>query len=545
MKKELAESYIDQFPDIPEKMRNKAWQELEHFILFDREGNARCTRCGHEFKIDRSLYRHCDKTERRLTQKKICPGSDRIPTEEQCPNCRKWENLIDVTKRFSGKTTESAANVAFFLAGKDKNLYVRCFYIDIRFKHGQLSPVVCRQEMQRYVFTPRGSARYGPGWCWIDYGSYFRKSYNSNEWTVRTKMTAPNYGISAYYMGDTDIGLENIKKTWLQYSMANEYGKQSNCYIYSYLNFYRTHRGAEKLIKCGFLKFVRSAVEDRDTARLIDWKQSELTKMLGFTKKELDFARKAPDKLADCIKAKKIFPKLPVEDALKNCESFNNSNGRGWSDNIVYILDAVPDANIMKIGKYLKKNGISAVLYKDYIYFCKKLKYDLTDKVILYPPHFFEAHDRANSACQAVRDEEAARENELKMKKFEQLKKQRKKLEFEFEDLVIIQPQSAAEIVNEGKMLSHCVGGYAQQHLEGKTNILFIRKKSTLQTPYFTIEVTKELDIKQCHGYKNEQKRQGRKPDKIKRLETAYQEYLDKLKKSENNSVRQKVRITA
>ena len=56
------------------------------------------------------------------------------------------------------------------------------------------------------------------------------------------------------------------------------------------------------------------------------------------------------------------------------------------------------------------------------------------------------------------------------------------------------------EIISEGQALQHCVGGYAERHAEGKTTILFIRRKDNLDTPYYTLEIDdKTKHIKQYH----------------------------------------------
>ena len=54
----------------------------------------------------------------------------------------------------------------------------------------------------------------------------------------------------------------------------------------------------------------------------------------------------------------------------------------------------------------------------------------------------------------------------------------------------------------EGKLLCHCVGGYAKDHAAGKTSILFIRKIAEPEIPFFTLEY-KDGKVNQNRGYKN------------------------------------------
>ena len=82
-----------------------------------------------------------------------------------------------------------------------------------------------------------------------------------------------------------------------------------------------------------------------------------------------------------------------------------------------------------------------------------------------------------------------------------------KKYSFALGELRVVIPVSSAEIVQEGKTLHHCVGGYAARHIEGKTTILFIRKRRTPGRSFLTVELYEErgkVKIRQVHGYRNE-----------------------------------------
>ena len=72
-------------------------------------------------------------------------------------------------------------------------------------------------------------------------------------------------------------------------------------------------------------------------------------------------------------------------------------------------------------------------------------------------------------------------------------------------EMKIVVPVNAEDIEREGKRLRHCVGGYAQRHIEGKTTILFLRQADRPEHRYVTIEINDAyFDIRQVHGYKNE-----------------------------------------
>ena len=74
------------------------------------------------------------------------------------------------------------------------------------------------------------------------------------------------------------------------------------------------------------------------------------------------------------------------------------------------------------------------------------------------------------------------------------------KYEYEGENFVAIIPKKAVELVVEGIELHHCVGSYVGRVASGVTNIMFIRKSSDLEKPFFTVEISKTGVIEQIHG---------------------------------------------
>lgn len=68
--------------------------------------------------------------------------------------------------------------------------------------------------------------------------------------------------------------------------------------------------------------------------------------------------------------------------------------------------------------------------------------------------------------------------------------------------LVIVVPKTSKEIEEEGKRLHHCVANYISKVIDGKTLILFLRKKETIDIPFRTLE-WRDGEFKQCQGYGN------------------------------------------
>lgn len=87
----------------------------------------------------------------------------------------------------------------------------------------------------------------------------------------------------------------------------------------------------------------------------------------------------------------------------------------------------------------------------------------------------------------------------------------RDQLNYDDENYLIRLPKNEDEICQEGMTLHHCVGNYAHDHSIGSTTIMFLRKKSEPDKPFYTIEVdigvvdgkVAGLRIRQIHGFGN------------------------------------------
>lgn len=80
-----------------------------------------------------------------------------------------------------------------------------------------------------------------------------------------------------------------------------------------------------------------------------------------------------------------------------------------------------------------------------------------------------------------------------------------KKMEYENDDFefCVKAPEVPEDLAVEGLELHHCVKSYIDRVCDGKTNILFIRKKSDVSKPFFTVELTNDRVIAQVHGFSN------------------------------------------
>jgi len=174
---------------------------------------------------------------------------------------------------------------------------------------------------------------------------------------------------------------------------------------------------------------------------------------------------------------------------------------------VVKILD-MTGLTSKKLKNYIDRQSESGVkgcigLYKDYIGECVRLGYDLRDTQISKPRSLTEAHARTSDAVRALEDEIKAKQYAEKQAVYlKNYKKLCKKYCYSDGIYSIIVPTCALDIIREGRLQRHCVGGYAERHLIGKLTILFLRKAAEPDTPLYTIEM-QDKRLMQIRGYQN------------------------------------------
>lgn len=140
--------------------------------------------------------------------------------------------------------------------------------------------------------------------------------------------------------------------------------------------------------------------------------------------------------------------------------------------------------------------------YYDYISMRINEGYDMTNDVILFPTDFRRRRDEMILMVEKAKMDK--RKTEV-LEKFPKIKSKYKKLSEKYSAAAggyIIRPaKDAAEIVEEGRILHHCVGGdgYLRSHNDGRSFILFLRKADKKDIPLITIEIRGE-EIIQWYG---------------------------------------------
>lgn len=181
---------------------------------------------------------------------------------------------------------------------------------------------------------------------------------------------------------------------------------------------------------------------------------------------------------------------------------------------MVGYLEAVQQGN---------KRADPARAYADYLTAAEGCGLELENPIILMPRDFWRKHDGVTAVWSAIEENKRNAEKNANYRK--RIPKLVKKYLYWDDTYLIRAPVTVGEITAEGRALRHCVGGYADRHLSGKTTILFLRRRDRPHTPLATIEMHDKKLI-QVHGYRNEMEGCVDNPEGIAAM-TLYRDILD------------------
>lgn len=339
---------------------------------------------------------------------------------------------------------------------------------------------------------------------------------------------------------------ENLKETLpygdLQYSgldiIANHHQKiNANTFITTY----QDRKWVEYWIKAGLLRMTADLTKNYGiwgNPGYIRASESNLTRHLMINKNRLQRLKSMNGKLCT-LRWLQYEEKREAQGSKKRItqESLDYLEEKHISpEECKEILKATGSVNRMV--NYMKKQKISPHnlmnTWNDYLRMAENEGMDITDDIVRLPKDLKARHDELVKRINARINEKQLQEARKKYKKKDQeimvhLPETRKYF-WENEEYMIIPAGKCEELVREGQQLHHCVGAsdlYMDRMAEGKSWILFLRKKEDINTPYYTIEIDMESNkIKQWYSAFD------RKPDeeKIQKLLSTFTKQITKPK---------------
>lgn len=280
-----------------------------------------------------------------------------------------------------------------------------------------------------------------------------------------------------------------------------------------FIRLYQRHPNVEHLVR-GYLEEVVKDILHGE--RGINWKGRRPRDMLGLTNPEV----KAVFSARLSLRAVKLYKRYPgMFDLWEDRNLLRSITGGffGW-------IQAEPD--VPKAIKYVQRcmrQGIREYnvyhMLTDTRRMLTQLGHEMTEHN-LWPRNLQETHDKAAAEIKAIERAKLAKEWEKEQSVWDRIAGKLSPLCWEDGDLMIRPVSSRLELVREGDLLDHCVASYAEQLKAEKSYILLIRRADKPEEPYFTLNLSTNGSIIQCHGYKNDRFLPGgTRPQEIKDFE--------------------------
>lgn len=133
----------------------------------------------------------------------------------------------------------------------------------------------------------------------------------------------------------------------------------------------------------------------------------------------------------------------------------------------------------------MKEGGIGYAIgdWLDYIADAGRVGLDLKDRTNSMPKNLLKRH------ANIIRQIKYRANRKLGEEMKETLALRNKIFSWKDKKYIIRPAASTEELIEEGKALHHCVGGYAERHAKGETTILFVRTNKAPDKPLYTMEV--------------------------------------------------------
>lgn len=511
------------------------------YIFVDTKGKQQygyCTHCNKEFKT------HIPKpSERELAELEMCGCSAAMVTREdwekkrqgnkmKCPACGSQCTVKHVNRGY--KNLRDFAYFTFYEKSiLDPKMLVARFMCVARDYRKSYKNVETEYVMEAYyVFEyKKGGKQVKDVFSWkTGYHKGFAKKVHSMEsYHSYSRVTYSEESI-ANAVKDTPFAWSG----WERYS-----GYFGDMVIF--FDLFARYPMTEYLTKLGYRSLIIEKLQGKLTFNAINWRGKDIFKVFKLTKDEFNTIKQQNIKVTYWfLHLIKLNKEKNWGLSLKELEDFSVSftyEGEIESIKELCILDMTfRDAfkyiskQFHKLGRSHYYSGYSVIRdWKDYIKDCKELGKDMTLECVCFPKNLREAHDETNQIIQRIADEKLNA-------KFIERSEKLKEYCFEYNGLFIRPAMSPAELVAEGKALTHCVGGYSKDHAEGRTSIFFIRKTDKPNKSFYTVEIKKkwnsnELEIHQCRSYKNHTPKENNHQDVIEFIEVFKAEKLTKKKR--------------
>ena len=265
------------------------------------------------------------------------------------------------------------------------------------------------------------------------------------------------------------------------------------------------HPCVEYLTKLGLTEWLERWLEGELPRGAVNWRGKRMDRVLGLTREELGRMKAAgipaePRQTLLMRAARDAGARLRMEDLRELAERYRGRLSKPAED-MQELAAMHPRNRRTKAVRYLARQstrGTPPGDVLDYWRDCKRLEENLTDDEIAFPADVQERHERLRMRIDALQN------RELDEKIAERAEGLEKEFGFSFGGLILRPARDAAEIIREGRVLHHCVGGYVRSYAEGKTVICVLRRAVQPEEPWRTVEISPQGHVRQDRGAYND-----------------------------------------
>lgn len=396
------------------------------------------------------------------------------------------------------------------LAEKDGDLYARAYWA--RKTYDVLNAPPEFYLVEGYHFTPGKATMYAQSYRGFNAYS-ISGNYDPVHRVITEPFTSGNYHYWSYESYAV-FGIEAIGKSAFRYCGYETYepgiparwGLEDIRLRNEMMKFLAAScvypRQIEMLLKTNCAELVDDLVRGRKKNKAIfNWTKDNYLDAFGLTKTEMrEWRESGCDTHAIAIY--KRLRRAGMRESFEKIKQVDNVCPYDSSTDTLIRLSCKLKIKPSKLCAYLLQ-GVQWIdnnalqTYKDYIDMAELLGWDLKNETVKLPKDMYRKHDEAAIEVSAKMANEAPSVTST------DLLKRCAKYNFEMGDYLIRCATTANEIIIEGKVLCHCVGGYAQRHMQGALTICFLRRKDAPHKSLYTIEMQGDR-LMQMFGYKND-----------------------------------------
>lgn len=520
------EKELEEFLGISQDDLDEVNDFYKHYLFYEKAGRGRdiWTSCCHR-KEHMELG-----TCRTLTREIVDALRGRHDYTIRCPFCGK-----DVTMKATGtakscERLEEMIPVVFVQVSEDgETIWVQAYatrkdYNRKRSRNYAAEPEYANEKIYRF--------RRGEAACW-EYDSWSGNWYKQVNGFIGEPFRG--YGMFPNYNCYKVVGLERLEHSFLRYTDYKNCEDRYHTYTNEFKQLCRFlalasqyPENVEMLMKAG----MRDVIDDwiwkkKKNASNITWGEKDPRKAFRLDGRELKAfmaTRRSMSVMTLYRRAKKQKSGLTMAD----CQGIEDA--LGWSaDKELPKLAKEYGTTIKDLVRYIRRQadgertfGMAFRTWKDYMTAAEAVEMRIYREDVKFPKDLWTAHEEAaeqnrkrlerehrkemrrrQAAEKKWKEEQAEKERRALLAYADRKKTLEKRYGYAAEGLVFRVPENREEIVAEGKVLQHCVGGYADRHIDGAVTILFLRKEAAPDKPFLTVEMNGDKLV-QIHGYKNE-----------------------------------------